>query len=219
MEKFKIYEKMNELDLSKVSQHVKDLKWPKGKRYTVNYNGIEMKIQTYFSAATEKTDELTEYDQYDAYDGIESMYVRELTDDEIRWETNGEPQYADPCFDRDKLDYLEEDELKKRADFIIAIGNLINNQETMDAIVNAATKKKNGTLHKNRVLKIASSGVATPFNEVYAIVARAKTDTSISVIFETVLCRPGDNELWANDFISTYHEGLPVSEAIKSLFE
>lgn len=219
MEKFKIYEKMNELDLSKVSQHVKDLKWPKGKRYTVNYNGIEMKIQTYFSAATEKTDELTEYDQYDAYDGIESMYVRELTDDEIRWETNGEPQYADPCFDQDKLDYLEENELKKRADFIIAIGNLINNQETMDEIVNAATKKKNGTLHKNRVLKIASSGVATPFNEVYAIVARAKTDTSISVTFETVLCRPGDNELWANDFISTYHEGLPVSEVIKSLFE
>ena len=55
-------------------------------------------------------------------------------------------------------------------------------------------------------------------DQVYAIVARAKTDNTMSVTFEDVLCKPGDNEVWANDFISTYHEGLPVSEALKDLF-
>ncbi len=215
MKNFKIYEKMGELDISKLTEQAKASKWPKGKRYTVNCNGVEIKIQTYFSNAAEKTDG---WIGYDAYTAIESMYARELTREEILWEHTG-PQYDEPRFDTDNLTYLDKEQLKKREDFIISIANLINNQETMEAIVNAATKKKNGTLHKNRVLKIASSSVTFLWNSVYAIVARAKTDTSLSVTFEPVLCKPGDNEVWANDFISTYHEGLAVSEAIKALFE
>ena len=216
MENFKIYEKIGELDLPKITKLANASNWPKGKRYTVNCSGIEFKIQTYFSKAAEKLEDCF---VFDAYPAIESMYARELTDKEILWQTNGEPQYESPRFDTDKLTFLDDDQIKKREDFIIAIANLINNQETMEAIVQYATKKKDGTLHKNRVLRIASTGVASFFNGVYAIVARAKTDTSLSVTFEEVRCKPGDNELWANDFISTYHEGLLISEAIKTLFE
>ena len=51
----------------------------------------------------------------------------------------------------------------------------------------------------------------------YAIVARAKTDNTMSITFEDVLCKPGDNEVWTNDFVSVYQQGLLVSEALKEI--
>ena len=213
MANFSVYDKLDSLDITKLTASVKKMEWPKGKRYTVNCNGIEIKVQTYLAKAGEKMPGFG----YDAYSAIESMYVRELSREEIRWENNGEPQYADPQFNTKDLTRLSDEQIQKRTDFIIAIANLINNQETMDAIVQAAAKKKNGTLHKNRVVKIVCAGVSDSIDRVYAIVARAKTDNTMSITFEDVLCRPGDIDVWANDFISTYHEGLPVSEAIKEI--
>ena len=213
MNNFLIYDRLDSLDISKLVNAARIMNWPKGKRYTINCNGVEIKVQTYLAKAEEKMPSFG----YDAYSAIESMYVRELRREEILWENNGEPQYADPQFNTKELTRLSAEQIQKRTDFIIAIANLINNQETMDAIVQAAAKKKNGTLHKNRVVKIVCAGVSDSIDRVYAIVARAKTDNTMSITFEDVLCRPGDNEVWANDFISTYHEGLPVSEAIKEI--
>ena len=68
-------------------------------------------------------------------------------------------------------------------------------------------------------MKIASSGIACGGDRVYAIVAKAKNDLTMSVLFDDVLCRSGDNEVWANDFVSTYHDGLIVSEAMKAALE
>lgn len=213
MNNFLIYNRLDSLDISKLVNAAGITNWPKGKRYMVNCNGVEIKVQTYLAKAGEK---MPEYG-YDAYSAIESMYVRELRREEILWEYNGEPQFADPRFNTKELTRLSDEQIQKRTDFIIAIANLINNQETMDAIVQAAAKKKNGTLHKNRVVKIACAGISDSLDRVYAIIARAKTDNTMSITFEEVLCRPEDNGVWANDFVSTYHEGLPVSEAIKEI--
>ncbi len=213
MENFLIYDKLDELDVSKLTELTKGAGWPKGKRYTVNCNGVEIKIQTYLSNAGVPNN------GYDAYAAIESMHARELTREEIRWETNGEPQYAAPTFNANELTRLTPEQVQKREAFIIAVANLINNQETMEAIVHAAAKKKNGTLHKNRVVKIACSGASGPFDDVHAIVARAKTDNTMAVTIEGVRCKIGDNDVWANDFISTCHEGLPVSEALKNVLQ
>ena len=211
MENISIYSKLDELNISKLKEFAKGTSWPKGKRYTVNCNGIEIKVQTYLA----KADETVPGHGYDAYAAIESMYMRELKREEILWEYNGEPQYADPQFNTKELTALSDEQLQKRADFIIAIANLINNQETMTAIAQAAAKKKNGTLYKNRVLKIACSVISDSIDRVYAIVARAKTDNTLSITFEDILCKPGDNKVWASDFISTYHENLSVSEALR----
>lgn len=214
-ENFCIYKDFKKVNTEKLIKTAGGSKWPKGKRYTVKLNGKEFKIQTYLANAA---DSIPSYG-YDAYEAIESIYVRELRPDEIRWETDGQPQYADPEFNTKELKELDSEELKKRVDFIVAVANLINNQETMEAIVAAATKKKNGTLYKGRVVKIASSGIACGGDRVYAIVAKAKNDLTMSVLFDDVLCRSGDNEVWANDFVSTYHDGLIVSEAMKAALE
>ena len=214
-ENFNLYKDFKKIDTEKLAKSAGSTKWPKGKRYTVKLNGKEFKIQTYLAKAA---DSIPSYG-YDAYEAIESIYVRELRPDEIRWETDGQPQYADPEFNTKELKELDSEELKKRVDFIVAVANLINNQETMEAIVAAATKKKNGTFYKGRVVKIASSGIACGGDRVYAIVAKAKNDLTMSVLFDDVLCRSGDNEVWANDFVSTYHDGLIVSEAMKAALE
>lgn len=213
-ETFNIYQNMEKLSRNTSSTLTINSDWPKEERYTVNCNGFMITIQTYLAKG---------YAQfspggYDAYSAIESMYARQLEDSEILWETDGEPQFDDPEFDYSKLVLLEENDINNRIAFTAAIANLISNQETMEAIVSAAEKKKDGSLHKGRILKIASSGVAGGLNNVIAIVARAKTAVSMSVTIEDYFCKPGDNELWANDFISTYHEGLPVSEELKKIF-
>ena len=208
---FKLYENMAELNIDKFAEIAKSTDWPKGKRYTVNCGKTEFKVQTYFGKGS------VPECGYDAYSAIETIYVRQLSEKEIHWEHEG-PQYADPAFNRAELEYLDENEVERRIKFIRAVSNLINNQATMEAISTAAVKKKNGTLYKNRVLKIASSGIANGYRSVYAIVARAKTDTSLSITFEEQMCsEPQDNEVWANDFISTIHEGLPITEALKAI--
>ena len=217
-ENFCIYKDFKKVNTEKLIKTAGGSKWPKGKRYTVKLNGKEFKIQTYLAKAGEKIEELDGWG-YDAYSAIESIYTRQLRPDEIFWETDGQPQYADPEFNTKELKRLDPEEFKQRSDFIVAVANLINNQETMEAIVAAATKKKNGTFYKGRVVKIASSGIADGTDRVYAIVARAKNDLTMSVTFEDVLCRDGDNAVWANDFVSTYHDGLIVSEAMKAAFE
>ncbi len=209
---FVLYQNLDKLDVAKLTEAAGSSTWPKGKRYSVNLGGKEFRIQTYFSRAADNEPK----SGYDAYEAINSLRAKEIPPEDIMWETNGEPQFTDPEFDTSVLKNLSPEQIKQRNSFITAVANLINNQETMEAIVKAATKKKNGTLHKNRLVRIASSGVALIFHDIYAIVGRAKSDYSISVTFETVRCSPGDNEVWANDFISTYHEGLPVSEALKS---
>ena len=120
MASFSVYDKLDSLDITKLTASVKKMEWPKGKRYTVNCNGVEIKVQTYLAKAGEKMPGFG----YDAYSAIESMYVRELSREEIYWENNGEPQYADPQFNTKDLTGLSDEQIQKRTDFIIAIANV-----------------------------------------------------------------------------------------------
>lgn len=210
---FELYENLNSFDFEEFCKAAGSTSWPKGKRYTVKLNGKEFKIQTYFSKLTKEDMPTYGYDQYEA---IESMVGTDASPEVIRWEGEKDAEYAVPEFNRKKLNELTNEQIEQRSNFIIAVANLINNQETMEAIVNAAKKKKNGTLHKNRVLRIASSGIADYMDSVNAIVARSKSDLTISVTFEWVRCKPYDNDLWAEDFISTYHDGLDITNALES---
>jgi hypothetical protein len=114
---------------------------------------------------------------------------------------------------------LSEDQVQKRYAFFTAIANLINNQETMEAIAQVATKKKNGTLHIGREFKIASMGIASRVPCGYALFAINKDDNTISIYFDLRTMGHGnDYSYWTNDFITTPHEGLKLSELIaKSL--
>ena len=54
MANFSVYDKLDNLDITKLTASVKKMEWPKGKRYAVNCNGVEIKVQTYLAKAGEK---------------------------------------------------------------------------------------------------------------------------------------------------------------------
>lgn len=219
--KFNIYEAIDRLDLTPLFDKAKTAPgvWPKGKKFKVVLNGTEFAVTTYFSKAQEKTEDL--YGVRDAAAELKNMKTREEVVEEIREKdpnhrTDAE-YYATAAF-RNESPRLDDDQLDLRRNFIAAVANLITDQKTMEAIAVAAQKKKNGTLHKGRVQKIALSGIADGACIVYAIVARNKTDTSISITFEDFTSKPGDLDEWNSDFISTYHADLPISEALAKVF-
>ena len=215
MEQFAIYDKLDAIELSALTERAGNTELPKNKRYVVNCNGVEIKVQLSFAKVGEKAPQLG----FDAFAAIDSLYRRQLKKEEIFWETNGEPQYGDPQFDKSALIPLTWGQVDKRNRFIIAVANLINNQETIEAIVCSAPKKKNGMLQKNKVIKIASSGMSFIYEQIFALVGIAKQEDLMSITLSPIACVIGDNDLWAKDFISTYHPGLPVSDALKALFE
>ena len=60
-------------------------------------------------AVAAKTGEDMPLFDYDAYAAMKRMYVRELTKEEIRWESNGEHQFADSRFNTKELSHLTEE--------------------------------------------------------------------------------------------------------------
>lgn len=207
-----INKNIDSLNVEKLIEICGSNDWPKGKKFTVNLGGKEFKVQTYLSKGKDK---FPDYG-YDAYEAIETIYERELSREEILWEHEG-PQYADPAFDYTKLTDLTDDQIEHRKLFAIAISNLINNQETIEAIADAAQKKKNGTFYKGRLVRIANVGIAQSPNSVWAIIGRAKNDDSMSITIEDVMAKEGDNEIWNDEFILQEHQGLPVTDALKSV--
>lgn len=58
-----------------------------------------------------------------------------------------------------------------------------------------------------------------PYEQVFALVGIAKQEDMMSIALAPVDCTIGDNAKWAKDFVSVYHPGLPVSEALKEIFD
>lgn len=216
MSQIPVYRKMDDLDVDKLTELAGNADWPKGKRCSVKCGKFELKAQTYLSKADGKID-VPFSASFDAYEAL-CRLRDELTDTEIDLRYYFDSTYPhEPRFMTKGLEPLNREQFEKRKKFIIAIANLLSDPKTMEAIIEAAPKKANGTFHKNRVMKIACSGLADYWNGVFAIVGRTKTDTTMSIVFEKYTCRVGDKELWENDFISTYRPGLPVSEALQSI--
>lgn len=218
---FGIYEKLDTLDLTPLYNAAKTAAgvWPKGKKFKVSIGKTEFAVSTYFSKSQEKAEGI-DYGR-DAATELKNMKTREEVVAEILERDPNRrtdaADYATAAF-RNSSPVLTDEQIKHRLDFIAAVAYLISDQKTMEAIAANAQKKKNGTLHKGRVQKIALSGIADGSNTVYAIVARNKTDTSISITFEDFTSKPGDLDEWNSDFISTYHADLPISEALAKVF-
>ena len=217
MRLIKIYQNMSNMDITALITEAGNTKCPANKDYKVMYNGKEFHVKTSWPRRKQKFD-----NYFDAYSAIETMLsVEEVQQKWIDLDPNMHSDAAyfitSPEFDPEKCVELDEVETKRRMDFIMAVANLLDDEQTMEAIIQAAEKKKNGSLYKGRVLKIGSSGVACGSGGVYAIVGCADNDYEMTVTCRVVSCKPGDNEKWECDFISTPHEGLRITESLRKL--
>ena len=216
MENFNVYKNMDAINVDMLTEAAGATTWPKRSRYKVNCNGVEFKINAFFAKIDGKFPKggLDEYTMAKYHS--QHRYMGDL------YRENGDYPEDDPEITYEDAYYnnpLSEDQEQKRYAFFTAIANLINNQETMEAIAQMATKKKNGTLHVGRGFKIASMGIAVRFPGGYGLFANNKDDNTITICFDArTLGHGNDYTYLTNDFISTHHEGLKLSELIaKSL--
>ena len=224
MEKyFNIYENIDKIDPAELKQAagMKDpdkVTWPKGKKYKVKLAGKECTVTTSFARAADKAD-----GDYDAYSALSTMMTRDEVVDRIHKEDpNGRSDadvYAHAEF-LPGLPKLTKDEIKHREAFMAAILTLLSDQKTIEVLAECAPRKKNGLFHKGRVYKIGLTGFASEYDsQLLEIVGKSKDETSMTVSVTERNTSPEEIEAWNKDFISTYHEGLPISEALNKVFE
>ena len=214
MENFNIYKNIDTMDIDLLTAAAGTAEWPKRKHYTVNCNGVDIKVLAFFTNYHEKIMERGGVDEY--------TYVKY----QCQHEYKGDLYREDGIFPEDdpeityeaSIAFLSKQQIEKRMAFITAIANLINNQETIEAIVQAAKKKKNGELHKGQVLKIASSGVVNVLGGGYVLFATNRDATTLSIAVDSNCWNGFVYDFFMNDFVSIPHEGLKLSELIaKSL--
>ena len=220
---FNIYENIDMIDPAELKRAagLKDpekVTWPKGKKYKVQLGGKECSVTTYFSNA-----EGSAYGQFDAFTALSTMMTRDEVVEKM-WE-------LDPNGGSDAVNYaqaeflpglpeLSDEEKEHRKAFTAAVLTLLSDQKTIEMLADCAPRKKNGLFHKGRVFKIGLTGFADKYsNELIEIVGRSKDETKLSVTVTGRSTSPEELEMWNQDFISTYHEGLPISEAFKTVFE
>ena len=220
---FNIYENIDAIDPAELKRAagLKDpekVTWPKGKKYKVTLGGKECSVTTYFSGA-----EGSAYGQYDAYTALSTMMTRdEVVDRMWKEDPNGGSDAVNYAYAEflPGLPELTKEEKEHRQAFTAAILTLLSDQKTMEVIAECVPRKKNGLFHKGRVFKIGLTGFADKYsNELIEIVGRSKDETKLSVTITGRNTSPDELEAWNQDFISTYHEGLPISEALKAVLE
>ena len=154
--------------------------------------------------------------RYDAYEAISTMRTAE----EIREELINGPSdawvYAKPEFKDDPKE-LSKDAISQRLYFLVAIAALLETDEIAREIVEYAPKKKNGTFHKNRVIRLADSLLAERFSTTLGISGRTKSDNLIIVSFDELTEEPGELDTIREDFLNSHQKIFEFEKWIKDL--
>lgn len=196
----KYYELMNQIDVDKLvadlkAGSVKHLNYPKNKKYTIDVNGKPITINYKLGTTLPKVGFTGFKVTFVDYDDAKGHIVYSDTVKE-KVLANGTPlnvlmlnnkKIVDPDVPRQ-----DEDSILRRKALFVCIAHLINNETCLKEIYQMAPKKKNGTLYKNRVTRIASLAMIKISDDyifgdhsLIEIYAKADGDDSISVIADT----------------------------------
>ena len=84
------------------------------------------------------------------------------------------------------IESLDDATVDKRTRIFVHILMRCCDEDVVKELVARATKKKNGTLHKGRLLRIAHMDLTNENGDIYLVVAKNDSDTKISVEVRTV---------------------------------
>ena len=220
---FNIYQNIDNIDAAELKRvagldNPEEVVWPESKKYTVTLAGKECTVTTSFAGLDFDVD-----GDLDAFSALSTMMSQKEVEAQI-WKEDPNARsdavyYAQPEF-LPGLPKLTEEEKDHRVAFTAAVLTLLSDQKTIDYLAESVPKKKNGLFHKGRVFKVGLTGFADRFsNELVEIVAKSKDETKLTISVTRRGTSPEEIDAWNQDFISTYHEGLPISEAFKTIFE
>ena len=220
---FKLYENIDKIDPTELKRvaGIKDpekVVWPKGKKYKVQLGGTECSVTTSFTRLEDRVD-----GTLDAFTALSTMLTRdEVVERMWKEDPNGHTDAVDYAYAEflPGIPTLSSEEIEHRRAFTAAVLTLLSNQETMEAIAECAPRKKNGLFHKGRIFKIGLTGLAEKYSsELIEIVGKSKDETKLTISVLGRNTSPDELEAWNQDFISTYHAGLPISEALKKVYK
>ena len=190
---------------------------PKSGTTKIEVDGKTIKIKSRFKSDFDRMD-LYEWCKY--YDISEVQGSILSTSEVIERLGVYDPSGAKPVIDPDAdLKELDKNIIKRRKAFLVGVAHLLNNNSGLAKIAEAAPKKKNGTFHKNRVCRIASTAAASAYfreinddNNIYEIFAKAEADDTLSL---RVKERPvNDDEIDAvyGDYVSQHWKEIGLEK-------
>ena len=107
-----------------------------------------------------------------------------------------------PVFQND-LKILPDDVIDRRKKFLLAVAALLETPEMALKIVEFAPKKKDGSFHRNRVVRIANSCLAGGWAFTLGIVGRIRADDELVISIGQLRERPRALETLKDDFINS----------------
>ena len=132
--------------------------------------------------------------------------------------------YAKPIVDPDAVT-ISKETAEKRYRLFTALTHLISREDVLENICKLAPKKKNGTFHKGRVMRIATTATVEAAGHdktnilysdhaIWAILAKAEADDELSVYVEQRRISDSELELIKRDFISSQWKALGLEKYV-----
>ena len=163
----------------------------------------------------------------DKYYNLAEAEKRLLSVEELRkklWkidQTSDGWRYVSPAVDITAAQPIEYSEYKRRLAFLNCIGFLICNEEIYKDIAKQMPKKKDGTFHKGRILRIASTAVVRSEglfsdNKILEIVAKAETDDTIGLYANERGISEDEIASIYGDYVSTHWHQLGLDKYVSA---
>ena len=201
---------------------------PKNKKYTFVVGDHTFTVKNKMGTGMKKFEmpySAFYFDLKVAADNI--LEVEDVQDRMLRVEDTSDAWvYAKPVVDPETA-MISAECAEKRYKLFSALTHLISKDEVLENICKLAPKKKNGTFHKGRVMRIASSGtvevqgfkktdILYSDNTIWAILAKAETDDELSVYVEERRVNENELELIQKDFISSQWKALGLEKYVNN---
>ena len=162
------------------------------------------------------------YEYCDMYVAMEHFLSTEEVEERIKLADPGQHSdaayYATPEIDWD-APKLSAEQKALRFLLLAKAADTFLQGEYLKEIVAAMPKKKNGTLMKNRVTRIASGNMVTKEAKVLELAAKADSDTSIVLFADFRAFSQEELALLENDYLSTHVSALGLNLAEAKLQE
>lgn len=153
------------------------------------------------------------------------LEVEEVQDRMLQVENTSDAWvYARPVVDPNATTISSEIAEKRYRQFA-AMAHIISKEDVLESICKIAPKKKDGTFHKGRITRIASTATVEVFgykkidilyedNTVWEILAKADTDYELSIYVENRRIDENELQLIYKDFISSQWRALGLEKYV-----
>lgn len=181
---------------------------PKNKLFKIMNGAKEIKVKTKFGNSLKKVkeDSLHTFMCYDMYVAAEHLLSKEDVLERINQEDPNHRSdafmYAAPEIDNKNAPKLGDESAKRRFIIMAYIAEKLLDKAVIEKLAEEMPKKKDGSLAKNKILRIASSGIAQYPCEILEIFAKADGDDSFVVTADFRKFSHEEVALLENDFIS-----------------